>query len=77
MQQTLENTDMEIVDKKLDEFELQRGQDQIQQIDNMYKKVTSLVSGMERIIKQNVETQKVSEDLKKLEKEKSNYKLSK
>ena len=60
----LESTDLKIVDKKLDEFELQRGQDQILQIDGMYKKITSLVSGMEKTIKQSVETQKVSEDLK-------------
>lgn len=42
----------------------------------MYKKVTSLVAGIEKTIKQTAETQKVSEDLKRLEKEKSNYKLA-
>jgi hypothetical protein len=76
LQILLENTDMEIVEKKLDEDELNKGQEQIKEIENMYKSVTSLVLGIEKSIKQTAHTQNVSDELKALIKEKSNYKLA-
>jgi hypothetical protein len=67
---------MDIVQNKLDHEMVESNQSEIDGIESMYKNVTSLVFGLEKTIKQASETQKVSEDLKLLDKEKSNYKIA-